>query len=618
MEIGRLFSLIFLLWMCASVNGDDTLSTFMGDIITTFRLIAPTVIYAMEEAPEICLTRQWLLCLANIPENDLLELGGHLDMLHRDYIQGGIILVGNAKNEDLVTHIIRDQPSIFTSNYPVLMPLEFAESIPLRLDSNIIFYQRDEGLEGYTLIDVFAVKGGPPITLELGYWEKVNGINLKESIIRWERRTDLRGSTIINALAFNGNWANVTLDNEGNVNGSEGFYPEKLFYMTDRLNVTVKTKEEPHMNSNQLSNRSFTGLLGLLQRKEADVVSVGRAVSFERSEFFDYPLATDRQPITLIAKKPTAIAPSMWVFVQVFGITQWSIFFALLIGFITAMVVMHNFSKQLVEDSQSHVAMKCIATAYLFTIQQGEHFSGSHLGIRLLTFTLSVLTLILFVYYTSDITAEMTGGSALIPVRTFDDAIKYDVKVITTSSFIMNLLSTSQPGTAKHKVFKMHFEDSGLTCEVKQPLKCAFEVVLSEPKTMYYLNEGALYPINDDLKRITDQLVALTMDDSTYVPIALMLQKESEFLQICNYYMLKGLEHGIIKYLYRKTHHAFFTKEEFGMPQPGPLDISNVIFLFCFLAIGISASVVISIIEFLIKKCRRPSPPSPPPPRSGE
>ena len=104
--------------------------------------------------------------------------------------------------------------------------------------------------------------------------------------------------------------------------------------MTDRLNVTVKTVEEPHMNSDQLENGSFTGLLGLLQRKEVDVVSVGRGVSLERSNFFDYPMATDWQPITLIAKKPTKIAPSTWVFVRVFGVTQWSIFLSLLVAIV--------------------------------------------------------------------------------------------------------------------------------------------------------------------------------------------------------------------------------------------------------------------------------------------
>ena len=345
--------------------------------------------------------------------------------------------------------------------------------------------------------------------------------------------------------------------------------------MTDRLNVTVKTVEEPHMNSDQLENGSFTGLLGLLQRKEVDVVSVGRGVSLERSNFFDYPMATDWQPITLIAKKPTKIAPSTWVFVRVFGVTQWSIFLSLLVAIVIAMVVMHIFSKKLVEDSTSHVGLKGIATAYLFTIQQGEHPDSKHFGLRLITLTLSVLTIIMFVYYTADITTEMTGGSASNPVRTFDDVIKYEVKVITTADFMVNLLSESKPGTAKHQVFKMFFEDGGLTCQVKYTLQCAFEGVLSEPKAMYYLNEGALYPMTEEIKRITDQLVALPMDDATYVPVALMFQKDSEFLQICNYYLLKGREHGMIKYLYRKNHLAFFTKEEFEIPEPGPLDASR-------------------------------------------
>ena len=64
MDLQRLLGLLLLLWMGVGVDGEDTISFFLQDVITTFRLVSPTIVYnADEEAPEICYTNQWLLCL---------------------------------------------------------------------------------------------------------------------------------------------------------------------------------------------------------------------------------------------------------------------------------------------------------------------------------------------------------------------------------------------------------------------------------------------------------------------------------------------------------------------------------------------------------------------------
>ena len=63
MKIVRLLGL-FLPWMGLRVDGEDTTSLFLQDLITTFGLTTPTIVYnADEEAPEICYINEWLLCL---------------------------------------------------------------------------------------------------------------------------------------------------------------------------------------------------------------------------------------------------------------------------------------------------------------------------------------------------------------------------------------------------------------------------------------------------------------------------------------------------------------------------------------------------------------------------
>ena len=64
MKIGRLRCLLLLIWMDLSVSGDKDISSFIRDIMATFGLASPTIVYNKDEtAPEICYTEQWVLCL---------------------------------------------------------------------------------------------------------------------------------------------------------------------------------------------------------------------------------------------------------------------------------------------------------------------------------------------------------------------------------------------------------------------------------------------------------------------------------------------------------------------------------------------------------------------------
>ena len=72
-ELGRL-GILLLLWMFSNViQCDDNVNSFITDVISTFRLISPTIIYH-ENAPEICFTNQWVLCLNIEDQQDILVL----------------------------------------------------------------------------------------------------------------------------------------------------------------------------------------------------------------------------------------------------------------------------------------------------------------------------------------------------------------------------------------------------------------------------------------------------------------------------------------------------------------------------------------------------------------
>ena len=62
-------------WIFAfDAKGDEIENQFISDVISTFGFTSPIILYH-GDAPEICFTRQWVLCLNYEDEQDIEETG---------------------------------------------------------------------------------------------------------------------------------------------------------------------------------------------------------------------------------------------------------------------------------------------------------------------------------------------------------------------------------------------------------------------------------------------------------------------------------------------------------------------------------------------------------------
>ena len=601
-----------LLWVLSTANGSeyDRLEAFAGDVIQTWQLISPTIIVG-NDLFNLCLKSQWVLCLTI--KMDTSDLAEHLSMIHQQRKQDGIIFIGGDGQDKIVKHLAELAPTIFSSNCPVFMPIEYAKYIKLRLDSNLIFYNKEES-DHYELIDQFAVKGGPTVQELVGYWEIKKGITFHKKMNRWERRNNLKGATLVNCLLENGIYSDFITDKSGTLIGSKGYFPDMLFLITYKLNLTVKTVKSP-WTMELMENGSWTGEIGFLQRKDVDVVSSGLGINLQRSDFIDYPLPTDRSPLTLIAAIPKKNVPNIWVYVRVFGVQQWIIFISLLVLTVIGLTLGNGLSKDEAprifgtkKGAQKEYKLNSVFSGFallcLFTIQMGSHTNSKQLAQRLLTLTASFLTLLLFVYYTTDITAEMTAGTRGIQIRTFEDVIHHNYKVISNSPYSEAVLSESKPGTAKREVYDKHYENINTKNKNIQDQNIhILQKVISDPKTLYYAQAGSIIPEPSD-KILTDQVFTLKMDDAFYGAATLPLQKESEFLQLFNHKILLMIQSGLLNRLHLNYFRDLYVKENFEMIEPQPLGFNNVMFPFICLGIGIVLSIVKAISEFMIMKLK--------------
>ena len=277
METSLRYSLLLLL-LCDIAWADEVLfSRFVQDIITEYQLLTPTAIFS-EGTPDICMNITRIHCLSS--ENvDNQALAQHVAQLHVENRQDALILAGAGEaHQQLIEEMDKIAPSLFTSNRPVFMPIEYSFQLPLRLDSNIIFYKEKHG--GLQMTDKFAVKGSNPIILDLGTWDILNGFRYKMAKNRWDRRRDLNGELLVYSL-FNPSPGTLIKDEQGNIIGSRGFYPEALQGITENLNMTMETNLLPPGRWKKLENGTWTGGVGWLQTKKGDVC-LSVAISLDR------------------------------------------------------------------------------------------------------------------------------------------------------------------------------------------------------------------------------------------------------------------------------------------------------------------------------------------------
>ena len=308
----------------------------------------------------------------------------------------------------------------------------------------------------------------------------------------------------------------------------------------------------------------------------------------------------------MIAGIPESTGPDMWVYVRVFGVAQWAIFVILLILMALALSLesildMHGSDIELeqrapLRDNRMKYVSSGLTLVALYTIQMGDQTSSKHITPRFLTLTIAMLTLLLWIYYNCDITAEMTSGAPDIGVRNFEDVLTGNYKVVTTSGHLESILRNAKPGSAKHRVYQTNYERTA-------DWKTTMNEIVHNPKILYYQIALTLLPPaqSPEWKNVTDRAFALKMDDEIIRFNALGFQLNSEFIEISNYYILKSMEAGLMKRHYRNNHVALYTKEQFGMPEPGALSIDNVMFCFTCLAIGSCISVSMAIVERLRK-----------------
>ena len=179
-------------------------------------------------------------------------------------------------------------------------------------------------------------------------------------------------------------------------------------------------------------------------------------------------------------------------------------------------------------DSEKFTMLDSLALSLGLLIQNAYAIEMCKMSSRILYLAIWASTLVLFAYYTCDMTSRLTGPS-VIPVRSYDDVKKYGYKVIVGPAGVhAEYLKNVAPQI---------FENSMKVHNLFQ----AVQLMSEHPNHLYYGYDSEAVMSKD--------VVSLSIDETILLNSAFAFQLNSEFTDLFNYYLRKMGEAGNIQRL---------------------------------------------------------------------
>ena len=158
---------------------------------------------------------------------------------------------------------------------------------------------------------------------------------------------------------------------------------------------------------------------------------------------------------TLISAETLEPEADIWIYLNIFSTTAWflCVTFVTIISVAFAGMLQINYVHS-TNDSEEFKILTGLAIALSFFRQIYYEMKMTDVSARILFLTSAASTYIIFVHYTACLTAVSTTGIKESTIKSFQDVIKNNYKVVLVdSSNEHEILKSSQPGTPMHYVY---------------------------------------------------------------------------------------------------------------------------------------------------------------------
>ena len=367
-----------------------------------------------------------------------------------------------------------------------------------------------------------------------------------------------------------------------------GSYYVQASKLAEIMNFTIKYIREP-TSGRQLENGSWTGTIGRLEKKEADI-GMRMGLSLERSFAADFTVQLGTNPLSIIMQKPQGQFLNNWAYTKVFRFDSWITFFSisLLLGFGLSLGMSDTFTAQ----TQSHEQMdllEAIGYVGMGWIQRENYIPKRLLSVKVLSFTIIMFGWACFSSYSATLTSAFTVLDKPIEIKTFGDLLRHGFNTMTTNGSIYeNLVREAQPGSELYEVYE---HDMRLNPRAFMDNDNILKEIQKNPRSAMFAPEY--------FTQRGENLVAVHLPDSFVSYEAFGLQKDSEFTKVMNYYIIKLLE---TSFILRSSKDLTETKfQENGEDAALQLGYNHVLFPVLLLVFGTTVAIALVFLENFVK-----------------
>nr|XP_018905168.1 PREDICTED: probable glutamate receptor [Bemisia tabaci] len=530
--------------------------------------------------------------------------------IHSSSIQTGIVVDSNcAKNVEVLNMVPRDL--LFSSKYHWLI-LSDSEiggvlniddykplaSMPLTLESDVTIATGHEDTSR-NLTDVFRFdpNGGINATLA-GSWQRGSGIQWFWTQTRRDRRLNMHGLEITSGIVFVKVSNMTTTDpelwlNPNYMKGIEGLSRhayELWTYLSDLHNFKIKIVAI--VDSYGISNgTSFDGLIGLLQREEAEVSIIAIVMTEERMYAVDYV----RVPRSFWGWRPMFVflhpktSSKITALVDAVSTNAWIGIGCMALLLYLALSASYNVSHNLLER---------VSLAFTFTAavvaQQGLSQlcrDANRLSVRIVIVSALIFGFILLFFYNATILTFLLSLPTKT-IRTMRQLIDSNLLIVSENAvqyIDLNLkLNVSNVKEVFTKKIRSRDHFVPFATGISKMRKEQYAFMSDDQKIFRHLQENLT-----DTERCAAQVIDLL---PAKFPFSIPIRKESAYGEMLARGFLLLLERGIVDRVDRRWTYG---QPECIMSDFMPVEIDDVFFAFLVILAGTLTSAILFFTEII-------------------
>ncbi|XP_069694803.1 glutamate receptor ionotropic, kainate glr-3-like [Periplaneta americana] len=367
------------------------------------------------------------------------------------------------------------------------------------------------------------------------------------------------------------------------------------------LENMINFKSEHHESAaqgfgNLLPDGNWSGLMGLVNRREVDAGQRLFAVTVERTDAVDFTIPLLRTSLCLVIEKPGRNVFKWNNFLKPFSPQLWEAVLVSLLLLACFLSLLYRVKQRLAPDAAGGAVLdlgQSLQYVYTSFCQQGCSVTPSSASCRVVCLVTKLTATILVAGYSAYIVSHLTVHEPQMPFRSLTTLMAdgtYKVGVLT-NSFILMYLNGS-----KTKVLRRIYNELVDTNDL--PLSELEGLQRTCTRRKYtYLTLCSSVP--SEVRYLSCQ-IAIPWKSKSKRELAIPIAKGSPYRGVLNYYLNRMRNTGLL----RRLRDKWWPRRGSDETRPwSSVPMGAVASIMMIPAVGIVAAVVIIVVECIVKRC---------------